>query len=428
MQKYTNQALRLDADHGYRLDGDNVELNAQVLLSEGATLANWKLQLWANDVLASGVPSGIKVAEVDLELAKVNAGVAHLATRVEALLPPTGRYYDMALVLARSDAERPADIANYAQRQWIAGPFLHGAVGYSVATRADATRVNGPSGGQVTVTVEQVCNPRSDGNLSGTLALELWAVAEPYVGGVVRGHQLAGVVLGTLDGQTSRSEVAATVDFIEPPAGQWQVVLMLREWTAAGYVTRDYRTFDATYGVAPVAAPASSVARAVVVAPVATKPAPAVVKPEPVVSAPERPVVVAPVATKPALAAVSTQPSVSAPERAVAAAPVASTAARAAAAVEALEVVEATLQPTARAPGVSPSQTTASGSISGAAIDARVSVQTASVDELTRVKGITKKVAQEIVRARPFKSLDELTRVKGIGDKSLRAIRGAIKL
>jgi competence ComEA-like helix-hairpin-helix protein len=371
MQNNTYEVTRLDAVHGYRLDGDNVELNARVVLGAGASLANWKLQLWAKDVLTGAGSGSIKVAEVNLETAQVNAGVAHLQTRLDATLPPTGRYYDMALVLTDDGADTPVDVAKYGERQWITGPFLQGAVGYAV------------TGGGVAVTVEQVCNPRAQGNLSGTLALELWATAEPYVGGVVRGHQLAGVVLGTLDGQTSRSDVSAQLDFATPPAGQWHVVLMLREWTAAGYVTRDYRSFDAPYLV-----PASSLSDTAV----ESERAADAVEALSVVESAVRPTAAQPTAVQPTA-----------------------------------------VQPTAVQPAASKASTESSGvgtqgAAASVAKDARVSVQTASVEQLMQVKGITKKVAQEIVRARPFKTLEELTRVKGIGDKTLRALRHAIKL
>lgn len=348
MQKNTNGTIRLDSVHGYRVDGDNVELEAQLLLGEGASLNNWKLQLWANDILPNGIPAGVKVAEVNLEQARVNDGVARLASRVDAVLPPTGRYYDMALVLARAEDEGAEDVAKYSQRQWFAGPALHGAVGYSVCD------------GQVRIDVEQVNNPRSADNVSGTLALELWAVSEPYVGGAVRGHQMAGAVLGTLSGQASWSQTSATVAFNEPPAGLWQVVLMLREWTAAGYVTRDYRSFDAWYRVTNSAASQDLEASATP---------------------------------------------------------------RADTAVDALAVVAAAVQPTEPATPKAPPT-----SVVDPQWDTRVSVQTASVDELTRVKGISKKVAEEIVRKRPFQSLNDLTKVKGIGDKTLRAIRNAIRI
>ncbi|MBV9946059.1 MAG: helix-hairpin-helix domain-containing protein [Myxococcales bacterium] len=56
----------------------------------------------------------------------------------------------------------------------------------------------------------------------------------------------------------------------------------------------------------------------------------------------------------------------------------------------------------------------------------RVSIQTASVDALAAVKGLTRKLALEIVKARPFRSLDELVRVKGIGEKTARKLRGLL--
>jgi competence protein ComEA len=57
-----------------------------------------------------------------------------------------------------------------------------------------------------------------------------------------------------------------------------------------------------------------------------------------------------------------------------------------------------------------------------------VSIQTASVEELARVKGLNLKIAKEIVKARPFASVDDLLRVHGIGRKTLDKIRGWIAL
>jgi hypothetical protein len=53
----------------------------------------------------------------------------------------------------------------------------------------------------------------------------------------------------------------------------------------------------------------------------------------------------------------------------------------------------------------------------------RVSIQTATIEELTTVPGITRKLAVEIVRARPYRSIDELVKARGIGDKMLRKLR-----
>jgi DNA uptake protein ComE-like DNA-binding protein len=53
----------------------------------------------------------------------------------------------------------------------------------------------------------------------------------------------------------------------------------------------------------------------------------------------------------------------------------------------------------------------------------RTSIQTATVEELAAVPGISRKVAIEIVKARPFRSVDELVKTRGIGDKLLRRLR-----
>lgn len=57
-----------------------------------------------------------------------------------------------------------------------------------------------------------------------------------------------------------------------------------------------------------------------------------------------------------------------------------------------------------------------------------LSIQTATVDELAKVKGLTRKIALEIVKHRPFTSLDDLLQIRGIGEKSLRKLRALLTL
>ena len=47
----TPGALRLGPDHGYAFDGDQVQLNAELL---GNAAGNWALQLWACDAPFDG--------------------------------------------------------------------------------------------------------------------------------------------------------------------------------------------------------------------------------------------------------------------------------------------------------------------------------------------------------------------------------------
>lgn len=59
-----------------------------------------------------------------------------------------------------------------------------------------------------------------------------------------------------------------------------------------------------------------------------------------------------------------------------------------------------------------------------AALQQRVDVNSASVEELTSLPGIGPTIAARIVAGRPYADLDALLDVKGIGPKRLAAIRG----
>jgi DNA uptake protein ComE-like DNA-binding protein len=145
------------------------------------------------------------------------------------------------------------------------------------------------------------------------------------------------------------------------------------------------------------------VAEAVVVAPVVAEAV--VVAPVVAEAVVAEAVVVAPVVVAPAVAAmVAPTPVAAAPAATVAAAP-AKSAAPATPAVAA--VVEAPAAGEGRR---------------------AVSVQTASVEELAKVKGLNLKLAREIVKARPFTSLNELVKVSGIGERTLQRLKPLLKL
>jgi DNA uptake protein ComE-like DNA-binding protein len=146
--------------------------------------------------------------------------------------------------------------------------------------------------------------------------------------------------------------------FNPPPAGRWHIVMMLREWTASGFATRDFVNFEIPFVSAPVAekTPAQEVAKSV---------------------APVTPV-------SPAKAPV-----------AKAATPVAP---------------------------IAPAKASAVAAAKG------VSVNTARVEELAAVKGLTSKLAEGIVKKRPFGSLDELLKVKGLGERILARVRSSLRL
>ena len=103
--------------------------------------------------------------------------------------------------------------------------------------------------GRVMLTIDQIASQRDIGNLSGTLAVELWALKQPYSGEDFSGIALAGTSIGELWGQHFLSNCRYDLIFQEPPAGSWNLVLMLREWTEVGYVTRDHVNFSDPYVV-----------------------------------------------------------------------------------------------------------------------------------------------------------------------------------
>lgn len=367
------QPLRLGPNHGYRIAGDLACLNAELALAgapKSELVQNWALQLWACDQpYAGGALCGTKIAEAPVELHDSSDAVQpqQLYAETFARLPAGDREYAMVLVLAsRADGvhEQIRDFANYPAREHFHVPALRGEVSYTLEP------------GQVTLRAERIENPRGVENLSGTLALELWALDEPYQGGQFSGIPLAGVELGSLAGQASWSAIehrlAAPVP--ERSGRTERLTLMLREWTATGYVTRDYRNF--TREAAEPLQPSATSAM----------PAPAAAAPAPMQEVPAAQV------ARPAQAARVSAPTAPTPAPSTAATPVTHTA-----------------QAEAPASGL-------------------VSIQHATLAELVGVPGLNRKLAHEIVKARPFRAFEDLTRVRGIGDKTLRKLRAVLTL
>jgi DNA uptake protein ComE-like DNA-binding protein len=441
-------AAKLGPNHGYRIEGDIALLHADVVADTvSAPRSQWALQLWAcESPFSGGTLQGVKIAEAALPLADA-ADTQRLDAEALASLPGGQRDYSMVLVLASGSNgafDQIHDFANYPARERFITPHLEGSVGYQV------------DGVEVVLRAESVRNPRRADNLSGSLALELWAVTEMYHGGPVDGGSLlASADVGRIAGETEIT-FEQRVKFDPPAAGRHDVVLMLREWVPGGFVTRDFCTFAQQYVVAepriearkyglheingtngvngsassqPLAkaAPAVVVERSIAVGepaeavelpvaavkPVAVELPVAAVKP---VAAVERPVA----AAQPAAAVerpVVAQPAAAVIEHSAAAAHLAAAIERPAAAQPVAAVTPAA------APSVAKNATTAPSQA-----DDRVSIMLSTVEEIAQLKGLTRKIAIEIVKGRPYASVDELTRVRGIGPKLLAKLRGDISL
>lgn len=348
---------RFNGGFGYRLDGDQVELNADLALVTQDIASPVSLQLWACD--GSGQPDhAVKVGEC--AVAAVNG-----AWGWSPALPPAGRDARTMVMAVTANGEIQ-DLALMPNAQVFVQPRLSGFSGY----RFD--------GNEVELSVEAIENPRNGDNVSGNLNLELWALEAPYAGGAFQGVQIAQACVGRLNGEHRLDNLNLRVTASQPGAGRWYLALMLREWSAEGFVTRDFAAFAQPYDVAAEPAqdaPAVEIAETVEVAPAAKVEAPA-----------------APKAKAPAKAK----------------APVKTAEAKPAKAAKAEKKADVK----AEAPAKADADT--------------VSINTASVDELAKVKGMTRAVAKAIVAGRPYNSVDELVRVKGLGEKSLAKLRAKL--
>ena len=207
---------------------------------------------------------------------------------------------------------------------------------------------------RVILSIEQIASHRDSHSISGTLSVELWAHKQPYAGGGFSGVALAGTSIGELWDQRFLSDCRYDLLFHEPPAGTWFLTLMLREWTEAGYVTRDHVNFALPYTVPASPAVEHGVADNVINVNFSNSADLAVMR------APAKPV------GKPELAGDSTD--------------------------------------NGRTPRA-------------------ISLNDAGLQQIAAVKGISRKLAADLVASRPFKSFEDVLKVKGIGAALLRKIR-----
>jgi hypothetical protein len=123
------------------------------------------------------------------------------------------------------------------------------------------------NGDSVTLSAGSIRNYRAQGSTSGNLILQLWATKVPYYGQArlsespLNGSKLGEASLGTLSGNSSRSTVNQSVVFTEPPAGYYNVVLVLGELNGSDYRILDWFNFtqiEAFGGLTPFTPPAAS--------------------------------------------------------------------------------------------------------------------------------------------------------------------------
>jgi DNA uptake protein ComE-like DNA-binding protein len=373
--------VRLSTSHGYCFSGEKVQLNAELQLPAYLTRGDYALELWAcatpcessdgqdaNALLVdpANQPGSVRVASLALQLPTPLAPLSHIVEgEAAAQLPLPGTSYAMVLALVHEPAHAQravVDLANYSRREVFSAPLFQGEVSYEVHDH------------EVVLYAQGIANERAEGNESGTLSLELWAydaATQPSAG-----IALASVQLAPIYGGYFVSQVACRTSLKQPPAGQWRTAMLLREWTEAnGFVTRDQR-ITATLDVAGAAPVAES-------APTQTKATPVEAKAVTVEAK------AAPVTTQPVAAAV----------------------AKPAAPIESKLVVEA--KPAAAA----------SKPVAPAAPVALVSLQTASLEELSKLEGLNARIAKELIKARPLSAWTDVLKVRGVGEATLKKLK-----
>jgi hypothetical protein len=257
----TDTTLRIAGAHGYRLDGDQITLWAEV----GGGPAEIQLALWAMPVGAADADpeARILVSQVRATLPDASGGSSVLIEGLSTAGLPSGKdRWQMVLALSRADSEGGLvlqDTRHFALTQVFVQPQL-------VVERPLVAR---PVAVGLQIDAVGITNPRAADNLSGSLCLELWALSAPYTGGAFVGRCLGRVEVGQLSGQSGCDCLGET--WASPDDRASVLVLMLREWTQDGLLTRDHRVV--TLAAEEVLAPAPAPARAV--APTPT-PAPAV--------------------------------------------------------------------------------------------------------------------------------------------------------
>lgn len=220
------------AEAALRFDGDQVELRAQLRcrhLAAGVA-GRQTLQLLADDALL--------LAERALEPLQPDAsGLADIRATL-TLNPPAGQEahkLSLALVTIQSDGKaRLQDRWRFALPRSFLQPGLEGVVRLRITNAMP------------TLEIDAIRNPRASADVSGTLALELWTLVRPYRGGSFQGQPLGSVTLGRLAGQQRWSALRQSwpLPALRGVRANGQLTLMLREWTPAGYVTRDWRELD----------------------------------------------------------------------------------------------------------------------------------------------------------------------------------------
>jgi competence ComEA-like helix-hairpin-helix protein len=235
--------IRFAGQQSYTLHEEQVALRAELAAPPGfcATLS---LQLWATRLDNAAI--AIKVAELAVPSYSGDASGLLTVQGDAPLSLPAGQF---AWVLSLALVETGES-----------GALERDRIGFSLPTVFELPKLSGgitgePDAGGLRLTLPGVYNPRPAGSLSGSLAVALWALPHAYEGGAFTGVLLGQQDLGQLAGQAALAEQCVHFPLPLSLAGDWVLTVMLREWTAGGWLTRDYQTLPPVLAAAPAVEP-----------------------------------------------------------------------------------------------------------------------------------------------------------------------------
>lgn len=206
---------------------------------------------------------------------------------------------------------------------------------------------------QIQINIDKIYNNREISNISGSLSVELWALAEVYNGKYFsNAYCMANIMIGEISGQHFLENCQYNLPFTNPPSGTWQLCLMLREYNGEAYETIDYCNFNIPYFVDNIIA----------------------IEPK---------------------------------------------------CINELEIYKSNDEKIEKKITKTSTKKTAS---KDSKVVEKIDLNTAKEEEITKIKGISWKLASLIFSSRPFKSSDDLMKIKGIGKKLLDTILEQAKI
>ena len=238
------------AGNQIRVDVGQVRNNAT-----GGTSGSLMIKLWASPSSYSGIGSccnGYLLAEFSLNNGiGLNGGyyLANVSRTLPYTPPPTGTYrVVMVLLEYTSSGYVIVDYHNFTDPLEVGGGGGGGGGGSGGSLSFDGPGSFSVSNGMITVNLSGIRNASTA--MSGDLKIKLWATFSPYNGGAnscCTGYMLVEYAINGgfgLPGGTSISNLVHTNAVSIPPAGNYNVVVVLLENIGSGYVIRDYRNFN----------------------------------------------------------------------------------------------------------------------------------------------------------------------------------------